>query len=187
MEGYFMILTSKKIPRALRFNLFLSFMLVLALALVDIHSSNAQSITPISHLNVVDAKGKLIGSILGPAQVALSIDGQPIVLTVDINQFAGSFGIVYFDSPDCTANAFTEAIPVKTLLPLMAVGLPGMTAYIVPNIQPQNIQVKSRSNGPFPDPPAYRCTNIDELVSGLGPTEPLVDLTTRFTPPFSIR
>src|SRR5262245_23303688 len=182
-----MISIQKKIRRAFKLSLFLFFNFVLALALGSINSSYAQSITPVSHLNVVDAKGKLIGSILGPGQVALSIDGQPVVLTVDINQFAGSFGIVYFDSPDCTGNAFTEAIQVNTLFPLMAVGLPGMTAYIVPNIQPQNIQVKSRSNGPFPDPPAYRCTNIDELVSGLGPTEPLVDLTTRFTPPFSIR
>ena|GEM_PF-3370075 len=185
-----MILISKKIPRALRLSLFLSFMFVLALALGGINSSYAQSVTPAPQLNIIDAKGKLIGPVMASfgrsAQVALNIDGQPVVLTVNQNYFAGTFG-VYFDSPDCTGNAFTQAIPGSGLLHLMAVGLPGITAYIVPGVQPQSIQVQSRSDGPFSDPPAFRCVNINQSVSGLGPTEPLADLTDRFTPPFSIR
>jgi hypothetical protein len=168
--------------------------LVLAHSLAGMTIARAEPVNPVAHLNAIDANGRIIGPVLtvtseAQVMVPMSINGRTFVLGVEKEVFR-SIGAeaIYFDSADCTGNAFSLSSGEggRSILRQAVVGVPNMTVYEVQEAQ-QPALLRSVS---FVSDLPYRCQN-------LGPFEfevpyarlalPLVDLTTRFTPPFSVR
>jgi hypothetical protein len=137
-------------------------------------------------LVVYDANGEKVGeSAIGPQPlVHFKAGGNVFGVIVTPLGFLSS-GFFWFADPDtiCSGTPLMNPLdPVLQLLPYVAVGPPGSTAYIPdPQAVPQTLAVGSqRFFGPFGG--CFPAFGTQSLVPALG----LIDLDTRFTPPFSV-
>lgn len=151
-------------------------------------------VKPVGRVVVVDSNGKIVGATLGGtsiiapgnpeirATVLLDIDQHLVAVNVARDRlYAGV--ILLFDSEGCTGNAWyvTDSSGLPPLLPRAVIGPPGRTVYVERQDAPvQTVMTKSRFiNG-------NECVNFTFSLPVV-PAQPLVDLLTVFTPPFSLR
>lgn len=161
-------------------------------------------VQPVQQMTVEDAGGKTIGRVIGAISVSniesanslnlkmrttvlLQVDGTVVPVMVGRDRFYGGGGLVY-ESEDCLGTPFfSPGAPLPetdapSLLPQTAIGPPGQTIYMaVPGAAQRAIS--KRSVLEF----GLRCTNETGDIPNAIPTQPLVDLLTVFTPPFSLR
>jgi hypothetical protein len=136
---------------------------------------------------VYDANGLRVGDVdQGGHLEALIIstyDGRVFLLRVSGTGVLTTGGL-YFGTPDCTGPPLMHLSSGPSLGPLLTpvhVGPPGWTVYIPdPGAVPQTLGVQSQLNGAVCSPAC--CVNNNAV-----PYLPLVDLSTVFTPPFTIR
>ncbi|OFW39914.1 MAG: hypothetical protein A3J28_05275 [Acidobacteria bacterium RIFCSPLOWO2_12_FULL_60_22] len=152
------------------------------------------TVKPVVQVTVVDSKGKIVGHTLGGVglnfvrfvndpfepTVLLKVNERLIALHVAKNYFFQSQ--LLFESENCLGNFWVSAsFDEDSLLPLVAVGPPGNTLYLSqPNAASRRIALKSLFI-------AGKCIpNFSSNIEAI-PAEPLIDLDTVFTPPFSLR
>ena len=147
-----------------------------------------------NHLKIVDANGRTVGRSVGILKkgnppyplVAFRVKGHQIIVGVETDQFtsiAPQSSILYFESFDCTGTPLFVVPPdvEKTILPVAAISHPGNTVYVpdtsaipqVFHVNSSRLYLEPCNN--FPNPNYY----LNVL-----PAIPLIDLDTKFTPPF---
>lgn len=163
-----------------------AFVCALLLLSLTVPSTDAAQLKAVSWLKVVDANNKLVGVAdlspgTGNVLVVLRLDKLVLPLIVKANQFSGNAGgPLWFESTDCSGSPWMYP-PDDTLLTQTIVALPGNTVYTSdPAAVPQSITVQSYkeqdgSCWPF-------ATNTIRV-----PAQPVIDLFSVFTPPFSVR
>ena len=155
-------------------------------------------VKPVGRAVVVDSQGKVVGTTLGGAsmfdpgsgsinevrpKVLLDIDEHVVAVSLGRDRLYGG-SILLFDSTSCSGNAWyppaSSGLPLP-LLPRAIVGPPGQTLFVETlGVAPQTVTTKSRFiNG-------SECVNFTFTAQEV-PMQPLVDLLTIFTPPFSLR
>ena len=161
-------------------------------------------VQPVQQMTVEDVSGKTIGRVLGAISVSniesaaslnlkmrtivlLQVDATLVPVMVGRDRFYGGGGLVY-ELEDCLGTPFfSPGVPLPetdapSLLPQTAIGPPGQTIYMaVPGAAPRAISKGSVLEF------GLRCTNETGTIPNAIPTQPLVDLLTVFTPPFSLR
>ena len=153
----------------------------------------------VNRVAITDSKGKLIGASQGGAginefslftgphnevrpMVLLQVDEWLVAVNVTRNRFyAGR--VLYFDSEECTGKAWyppDDSAELAPLLPRTVIVPPGQTLYVETlGAGSENITVKSHSiDG--------NCTNRVFTTQAVR-MQPLIDLLTVFTPPFSLK
>jgi len=158
----------------------------------------------VQQMVVEDNNGKTVGRVLGGVSVyniesansidmnmrtvvVLQADQTLVPVMVGRDRFYGGGGLVY-ELENCSGIPFFSlgsVIPRQTdapsLLPRTAIGPPGQTVYTaVPGAVPRAISKKSVLE-------FGRCSNETGNVPNAIPTQPLVDLLTVFTPPFTLK
>lgn len=157
-------------------------------------------IKPVERVVVVDSKGKVVGmtlggaslhasSILGPDNevrptVLIQVDDRLVAISVARDGlYAGS--VIYFESQNCDADGGAW-YPVDSsgrppVLPPAAIGPPGQTLYAEKlGVSAQTVMSRSRFiNG-------NQCVNLQFSLQAV-PMAPLADLSTVFTPPFTLK
>ena len=163
------------------------------------YPASAQKVKTVNRIDVVDSRGKALGTSLGAVGIRVTevgfgpTDLRPtVLLQVDQNLAPVNVakdrlygGNLYFASPDCTGSAWFPAVPFghapTPLLPQTAIGPPGQSLFIeTPNTQPQTISVRSMMGA------GIECSSTTLTLSAV-PAQLLVDLLTVFTPPFSLK
>ncbi len=162
-------------------------------------------IHPTQQLTVYDADGKKVGIIIGAESeygafhpiVAFKVDDVPFMLSVFRDGFAAQ-ELVVWESTDCSGAAFipigTSGYPItRSSLPTVALGVPGSTVYVEDG-PIRTIGVRSYStiplNAPRNVPPLpTRCVDpgIFPWTKQVVPARALVDMSTLYTPPFTVR
>jgi hypothetical protein len=148
----------------------------------------AQEIVQPFILKVSDANAQRIGWVQGfitgslsLAIVSLKVNGVPLPLLVSHSQFFGNSS-AFFESKDCTG-----AVLVKSVADLMVPTVvlhPGNSVHVADMTHPdENITTRSVIHHLDPE---RRCLPFTE-TSLRHRTFPLMDLNTRYVPPFSIR
>ena len=172
----------------LRSSTILGFLLS-AFFLFSVISHSAQrSVSIVDHLFLVDSKGKILGNSPGNSTFPYG-DPGPWLIEIDQRLFAiwvspSGFGVggFLYELPACqgTAWIYVNNPPPAWATPNV-IASPGHTLYMARDtIAPRSITVRSSSSGD------------DCLEQGGGsvlakPAEPVIDLDTVFTPPFSVR
>lgn len=163
---------------------------MLSLLLLTGALAHADKLIPQFFLTVFDGKGNRVGNVISlqspGAVVAFKMGKHSFALRVFRSGFSGTAGSVLFESPDCSGTPFLGfSADEGEVLPAVAVARPGNTLYVAdPASFPRTITVQSR----IPDLPGSSCTREDPTVAIEAiPAVPLLDLDTRFTPPFSVR
>jgi hypothetical protein len=155
-------------------------------------------VRPVGRVVVADGNGKIVGAALGSVGVHVSevfgpSDVRPTVL-LQVDQHLAAVhvardrlygGRLWFTSEDCTGMPWFPFEPIGgaplPLLPQSAIAPPGWTLYLqIPNVAPQSIAAKSFLTS------GAQCTSADRSLDAVL-AQPLVDLLTIFTPPFSLR
>ena len=181
-----------------------SLCLAVMVALQVIAFAQQTRVKQVQQLKVEDSTGKTIGRTLGAINVyniessastdlnmrtvvLLQVDQTLVPAMVGRDRFYGGRGL-WYESEHCMGVPFfsvdttfseTDAL---SLLPQTAVAPPGQTIYVaIPGAARQTIT--GRSNLEF----GLRCTNRTVADIPVIPTQPLVDLLTVFTPPFSLK
>jgi len=142
-------------------------------------------------LAVVDSTGNTVGKFTGftgglrLAQVVFGNSSEVLVLQVDREEFFGnssSGGEIHFESSDCSGTpllTLTDSDP--SIVPIVGVWGPGNTVYKAElGVVPSEVRVFSR---------LARDGTCVVLGGGFHPTvpsEPLLDLDTLFTSPFTV-
>ncbi|OFV94944.1 MAG: hypothetical protein A3H28_12935 [Acidobacteria bacterium RIFCSPLOWO2_02_FULL_61_28] len=159
-------------------------------------------VKPVGRVVIVDSKGKIIGTTLGGlgihnieisggsslavrSIVLLAVDQHLVPVAVGRDRFYGS-GVFYFELENCAGAPWFPVITSTSeppgLLSRVGIGPPGQTVYLqTDDAAPQSITIRSMLQPPLP------CSNQTFHDIGALPTQPLVDLLTIFTPPFSLR
>ena len=148
----------------------------------------------VTRVIVVDSKGNTVGTALGGAsifepinevrpRVLLDINGRLVPVQLSRNRFYAGVNLL-FDSQGCTGNAWYPPDDHRDgppLIPRAVIGPPGQTLYAEkPEAASQTVTTRSRFiNG-------NQCVNFQFSLQVV-PMEPLVDLLTVFTPPFSLK
>lgn len=163
---------------------------MLAIALVGmlaISTVNAGTLKSVDALVVVDANGKKVGTVtdigltLTGAAVVFEVDGFLFALFITQGSFIGTFTFFQFESTDCTGTPFIGS-STGLLLHGVAVFPPGMTVYRPdPTATPRTITSRSEMGN------AGSCIVITRTIPDRSPAFPLIDLSTLFTPPFSVK
>jgi hypothetical protein len=147
-------------------------------------------VTMPAELQVVDARGSLIGSVIGTdglgVVVAYGIEDGFIALVVHANGFVGSSALgdaVYFQSTNCTGPPLLDAGGNldPPLFTLTAVANPGRSLYravagSVPRERPVGSVLSTECAAVLPG-----------TIAIVVPAEKLVDLGRVFRPPFRLR
>jgi hypothetical protein len=145
-------------------------------------------------LTVVDAHGVKVGDLFGFSAitfgwVAFEVDRRPFVLRVTSQGLTGTGGGIVYNSPSCSGPPYifkfdTVSLPL-TLLSESAVDDPGHMLYLEdPAADP--IALASFS-GSQPQDGACLPAGGGQNPAILIPVQPILDLDTLFTPPFSVR
>lgn len=166
--------------------------------------ANAQSprISSVQQLTIEDSNGKTIGRIIGGvglnniesvgasnlairAVVLLRIDQLVLPVAVSRERFYGG-GALYYQSENCVGSTFfptlTSTSEPSNLVPRVAVGTPGQTVYFQPaSAEPTQTTIKSISQG------VDGCINQTFNNVSAVLAQPLIDLSTVFTPPFTLK
>ena len=151
-------------------------------------------------LAVFDAKGDMVGNVVGlatpvtPLQsvvVALKVGKRKTVFALQVfrDRFEGNVPTLLFESPTCSGTPLLiSADQAKTLTPVVAVASPGSTVYLAdPEATPRTITVGSEqaADGTCTTPTGPDGAPVTQ--ANAVPALPVIDLNTRFTPPFSVR
>jgi len=165
-----------------------------------------RQVRPVREVTVVDSRGKVVGATLGglglnladeggisdigtPENkvnpiILLHVEGQLLAVNVARDRFYAA-NFLYFDSEDCTGSPWVhfDAGSRLPLLPRIAIALPGQTVYVeVDGAGPQPIPIQSRMRD------GRDCENVTfPIQNQYVRMQPLVDLSTVFPPPFSLR
>ena len=155
--------------------------------------NNLQSV---QGLTAYDSVGRRIGNVLGftaspgindglgAPVVAFAQDNTTFVLTLSKGRFFGIQFALYYTSTDCTGTGYFFGD-----LPDNNSNSPTVDTVVfngvlhVPNSPPQTVSAKSAlldSNPPF-------CNSQENEILGAKQAKILVNLTSLFTPPFSVR
>jgi hypothetical protein len=157
-----------------------------------------RKLKPVNRVVVADSNGKVVGitlggasvhasSIIGPDNevrptVLLAIDDTLVAISVARDRFyAGS--VIYFESQGCAGGSWypTDSTGKPPVLPPAAIGLPGQTLYVEKDgASAQTILTRSRLID------GTQCVNAQFSLPAV-PMEPLLDLSTEFTPPFTLK
>ncbi len=170
---------------------------VVAAALTVSAFGQQPKVKPVGRVVVVDSKGKIVATNLGGMgipgahndvrpTVLLEVDGLVVPVNVARDQFfAGA--ILNFEGENCTGKAWYPAESGQLVLfPRAVIAPPGQTLYVDRlGSAPQSITIRSRFiNGHIN---RGECVNFTQTFPTEVPMQPLVDLLTVFTPPFSVR
>ena len=152
---------------------------------------------PVNHVAIVDSKGKAVGESIGalggapsgtlmlPA-VLLRVGQNLAFVNVDRNGFFG--GTLYFESTNCSGTPWFRSPQPSgrpSLLPQTAIGLPGQTLYMeMAGGLTQTVTLRSSMGQDL-----FCLDNrfFSPITVTAVQAQPLVDLLTVFTPPFSLR
>lgn len=136
---------------------------------------------------VYDATGKKVGDITdldtGTAAVLFQLNQYRLLLYVisDGNFFYSGNIYLFFESSDCTGTPLVPSQAPNRFVPSVTIADPGQTLYIAdPQGLPQFVNYHSTI---IPGGPCTTTNNGATLVPALA----LGDLSTLFTPPFSVR
>ena len=156
----------------------------------------------VQQLTVEDSKGKLVGRVLGGfgasnmerqdlpylevrTTVLLQFDQMVFPVAVSKDRFYGGFG-VWYELENCKGPGWVPFIEPanqyeqRSILPRIVVASPGQTVYaVIPNSIPKVLSFKSVN---FFDSCSPGTASFNAL-----PVQPVIDLLTEFTPPFSIK
>jgi hypothetical protein len=136
-----------------------------------------------AHLVITDANGKRVGSVVGVLNVtdlfvALSFSHINFVIGVGRDGFdSSSYQLLGYPSADCTGQAYVYAGNGVGLLPGVAVAPPGQTLYVETAV-PTALTVNSTFRNGVCTPGTFS--------SQWSAATAVVDLSTEFTPPFSV-
>jgi hypothetical protein len=173
--------------------------LVIAVTLVLASLTAAFAAPPVlkdrNSLTVVDAHGVKVGDLFSGDTIngflAFEVDQQPFVLRVSPQGLAGAFTTVVFNSNNCSGPPLIfrrdeTTFPAAFLLyPANAIDGPGRTLYLEdPAADPFVLQTFSGSQLDV-DGTCRPASTTDPSV--FVPVQPIIDLDTLFTPPFSVR
>lgn len=148
-----------------------------------------QPVKPIGSLNAYDANGKRIGQVIDlnngqGSTVFVRIGGTPTYLTVGPSSMWAGNPELSYQSTDCSGAPFIRV--ANSLFPtLVATGDPGLTVYVPQSGQTaQTITIASVTENLQPSQcqPLLHSQQIQAF-----PAVPVIDLSTVFTPPFSVR
>lgn len=144
--------------------------------------ADAEGLKPVSKLNVLDANKKLVGVAdlaVGNVQVIFQLGNLTFTVAVRDDHFAGG-DFLRFESADCSGTPWMTPVS-HLLLSNAAIQSPGNTVYIPdPVIAPQIIIPRSVSF-------EGACSGWSSFGELLVPAQPVIDLLTVFTPPFTVR
>ena len=158
----------------------------------------------VNHAVVVDSKGKTVGATIGGVglvtsrftrgtqihpTVLLRVGQHLVAVNVDRDRFFG--GTLFFESPDCSDTPWFPDPPLelggrRSLLPQTAIELPGQTLYVEkPGAVSPTVTLRSRRGEGFSS--CVGENSYSPITVPAVQAQPLVDLLTVFTPPFSLR
>lgn len=150
----------------------------------------AENLKKVSSLSVFDANNKRVGvaNLEGVnVQVTFKMSGQLFAVGVVQDRFKGNGGAVLnFQAADCSGTPLmapngSDDAGGAWLLPLSVVAPPGSTVYIAdPHAASQSMTVGSYFDE------RQGCQAFASTRPALVPALPVIDLDTRFTPPFSL-
>lgn len=165
----------------------------------------AQKPSATQQLAVYDADGKKVGDVTGAQiawgqflpQVSFKVESVPFMLLVFRDGFAQNNEVVW-ESTDCSGAPFVlgdvwygQSLPGP--MPVVAVGLPGSTVYVEDG-PARAITVRSYSTQPVPGLyPSFGPSQCEESTRPLSsslqtiPARPLINIDTKFKPPFTVR
>lgn len=174
------------------------------LAFIGVSWAQQGRVKLVQHIMVVDSKGKAVGvslgglglhvtEVLGGSNelrpiVVLQVDQHLAAVNIARDRFFGGPALE-FDSENCTGSAFLPPESSSEAPPLLspsAIGPPGQSLYLqAPNSQPQAVTIRSIVINSHLIK-GGQCVNVN-LHGMRVPAQPLVDLLTVYTPPFSLR
>jgi hypothetical protein len=136
---------------------------------------------------VVDAHGTKVGKLLTVSPnggiLAFEVDRQPFLLDLFQQNLSGT-SAVWYDSSDCSGPPLL-ATSLNPLFPSSGVSAPGHTLYLPePDAEPVTINPFSGSQVAG-DGTCARSSVLTPIL--FIPAQPIIDLDTLFTPPFSVR
>ena len=148
------------------------------------------AVVPVRQLTVVDSHGKVLGHVMGGLGVGILLEPWlPVFLKLDdrlvrvnVAKDRLAAGALYFDLPLCQGipQIYVSSNTAEPLVTPTAIGLPGYTIYVPqPEAVSQLKTIESYHDG-------IGCNRYHAALH-LRPAEPLLDLGTVFTPPFSLR
>ena len=161
-------------------------------------------VKPVQQLVIEDRAGKTVARVIGGISVSniqdevninllmrtfalLQIDQTVVPVLIGRDRIYGGAGLI-FESPNCMGIPYMNPgrpsieIDPPSLLPLTAIGPPGQTVYVaIPGAAARPIVKKSVLEF------GLRCRNETGNIPEATPTQPLIDLLTVFTPPFSLK
>ena len=155
----------------------------------DLAFAEKPSVRPVGQVVVVDSKGKIVGNtdggmigdyFSGRATILLKVDERLFAVRVVKNTL---FGFpLYFRFTNCQGQPwYPVASADQPLWPTAAIFTPGMSVYL-PRLDAVVEQITYQSVWQWDG----GCRNLSNTTA-LIPAEPLIDLDTVFTPPFSVR
>ncbi|MBI4629186.1 MAG: hypothetical protein HY729_10780 [Candidatus Rokubacteria bacterium] len=143
-------------------------------------------------LGVFDADEKKIGDVVGVQDnipwVALTVDGQVVVLQAFPDQLTGHF--LWYTGPDCSGTVYISGAVLRrgpSVFPIAGVQEPGGVVYAADGqAQPQEVIVRSvfpQSMSPY----IGKCFTYPwSFKQNVVPAEPLMTLDDFFTRPYSV-
>lgn len=160
-----------------------------------------ERVKPVQKLVVVDSRGRTVGQTLGGIGihnfeafggadlsirtiVVLQVDNWLVPVAVGRDRFYGG-RVLWFESANCQGAPWLppQQYPAEPppLFPQVAIGPPGQTVYMAkPDAVTRSITINSILDN------SLTCRNYVAQVESL-PTQPLIDLLSVYTPPFSLR
>ncbi len=163
-----------------------------------VYAKKPTTLQSISNSVVVDSTGKTVGNVNtllvgNEAVVVFNIDGYTVTLTFTHSNILGSCGQggglaagPFFTSGDCSGTPLIcsqpDAVLPSSTVSAPALGIPGNAVY-VSNGTPINFSIPFSGSLLFPDGSCISNTLIGTYV----PAVKVIDLTTVFTPPFSVQ
>jgi len=171
---------------------------------VMVSTSYSGGLQPIQQMTVVDANGKKVGPVVDlyfdnytinhafAGVVTFKLDETYFALRVFRGGFAGfsDSTFILWESSDCSGDAFISPFNTeRSLVPVGVVAFPRFTVYVRDgDLRPIFARSYSAITGPWPVGGQTPCWPINPAFQqSAAPARALTDLSTQFTPPFSLR
>lgn len=155
--------------------------------------ADALEVKRVPNLQVFDANNKLLGKVASfsgddDVQVVFEVNKSIFFVRVLRNGFT-SEETLYYTSLDCAGSPWDDVDNGSGILLEGIIGPPGNTVYLKDlSAVPQEITIRSEFTEDEDDDTSVRlCRNVTPYTEDKIPTIPIIDLSTVFTPPFSVR